>query len=123
VTVSGGTLQIGDGVTAGAGNVTAAQIVNNANVVLNRAGNYTFSSPISGTGLVEKAGTGVATFSGNSTHTGTTNINAGKVIVTSCSALGAVGSGTVNIASGAQLDIGGITPDNVANGFGAKEFF
>src|SRR6185503_12039945 len=107
---------IGDGVTAGGGNVTASQIVNNANVVLNRAGNYTFSSPISGTGLVEKNGAGVATLSGNSTHTGTTSINAGKVVVTNFSALGAVGEGTVNIASGGQLDLGGITPDNVANG-------
>jgi MYXO-CTERM domain-containing protein len=123
VTVSGGTLQIGDGVTAGGGNVTASQIVNNANVVLNRAGDFTFSTPISGNGLVEKIGTGVATFSGNSTHTGTTNINGGKVVVTNFGALGAVGEGTVNIASGAQLDIGGIAPDNVGGGFGDKEFF
>jgi autotransporter-associated beta strand protein len=118
----GSTLQIGNGVTAGLGNLTGP-IFNDGSVVLSRPDNYTLSNAISGNGSIQKLGAGVATFSGANTYTGGTTISTGRVIVSNFSALGQVGSGSVNIAAGAQLDLAAIPTENAAGGFGAKEFF
>ncbi len=79
---------------------------------------------ISGTGKISgstgltKNGTGTLTLGTANDFTGTTNINAGKVIVTDISASPAtsgLGSGNVNIASGATLQIG----DGTTSGAGS----
>ncbi len=64
-TVAGGTVQVGNGATAGTldGNVT---INAGATLLFNRSDTYTFAGSISGTGTVAKAGTGTLVLSGPS---------------------------------------------------------
>ena len=64
--------------------------------------NVTFASPLGGLGALAKSGAGKLTLSGISTYTGGTNVNAGTLAVTST---GRLGSGPINIASGATLDL------------------
>jgi autotransporter-associated beta strand protein len=111
-TVSAGTLQIGDGGTAGSltGNVT-----NNAALVFNRSDALTHSGVISGTGSLTQNGTDTLPLSGANTYTGTTTVNAGTLAVNgsitsattvnSGAILGGSGSvaGTVTVAAGATL--------------------
>ena len=83
-TVSTGTLQIGNGGTTGSLSASSA-ITNNATLTFKRtdaiAGGTNFSNTISGTGAVIQAGTGTVTFSGASSYTGTTTINAGTLVL------------------------------------------
>jgi fibronectin-binding autotransporter adhesin len=78
-TISGGTLQLGDGATslgALAGNVT-----NNANLIFADATTQTFGNQISGSGAVTKNGAGQLNLGGSSTntYTGITTVNAGTL--------------------------------------------
>ena len=64
--------------------------------------NVTFASPLSGPAPLGKSGTGTLTLSAVCTYTGGTNVNGGTVAVT---AAGRLGSGPINIAPGATLDL------------------
>ncbi|MDF1794852.1 MAG: DUF4347 domain-containing protein [Thalassobaculaceae bacterium] len=101
-TVNAGTLQVGDGGTAGSitGNVT-----NNATLAFDRADALTFSGVVSGTGTVTKAGAGTLTLSGTNTYTGDTTISAGTLKLSGGNAID--DDGTVNVAAGATLDLDG----------------
>jgi autotransporter-associated beta strand protein len=74
-----------------------------------------------GNGLI-KAGTGTLALNGANTFTGTVTINAGTVRVGNFGALGGNTATPIVVANNAQLDIGGITPANVAGGLGALQF-
>jgi autotransporter-associated beta strand protein len=112
-TVTAGTLQLGDGVTAGAalgsGTVTVSnggtlalnlvggesfsnKLTDNGQVMLAGANNYTVASPISGTGNLAASGTGTVTISGANTYTGGTQLNSGELSLGSAGALGSTGS-------------------------------
>ncbi len=84
-TISGGTLQLGDGGTSGA---VLGDIVNNAALVFNRSDDTSFAGVISGTGSVLKTGAGTLALTGTNTYSGGTSINQGTLQVTSASALG-----------------------------------
>ena len=56
------------------------------------------------------------TLSGVNSYSGTTDINAGTLKFSNFYALGSATGGAVNIASGATLDVGGITTANLAGG-------
>ncbi|WP_193760045.1 autotransporter-associated beta strand repeat-containing protein [Azorhizobium caulinodans] len=88
-TISAGTLQIGDGGTTGSitGNIT-----NNAALIFNRSDDLTYSGGISGTGTLQKAGSGKLTLTGNNSMTGLTTVSAGTLALTG----GMAGSVTVN---------------------------
>jgi autotransporter-associated beta strand protein len=75
-TISAGTLQLGNGGTSGSitGNIT-----NNAALAFNRTDNITYNGSVSGTGTVNKLGTGTTTLSGANTYTGSTTISAGTL--------------------------------------------
>jgi autotransporter-associated beta strand protein len=78
---------------------------------------------MTGGGLLQKVGNGTVTLpTANTGFTGQTLIDAGAVRVASFGALGS-GNASVTVAAGAQLDIGGLTAENIANGFAAKPFF
>ncbi|MDZ7618309.1 MAG: LamG-like jellyroll fold domain-containing protein [Patescibacteria group bacterium] len=106
-TISGGTLQVGEG--GADGTLGTGDIVNNASLVVNRTGTVTFDQSISGTGSLTKQGTGTLVLSGNNTYTGTTTISTGQLTVAHNNALGTTAGGTV-VAGNATLALqGGIT--------------
>ena len=78
--ISAGTLQVGNGGTAGT--LGIGDITNNAALVINRSDDLTFSKKITGTGSFTKAGTGSLTLSGANTYSGSTMVSAGTLTVT-----------------------------------------
>ena len=74
-TVSGGTLQLGDGTTAN-GNLVAS-ITNNAAMVIANPAAQTFNGMISGNGSLTKTATGTLVLSAPQTYTGPTAITGG----------------------------------------------
>ena len=75
-TITTGTLQIGNGGTAGS---LVSAITNNAALVFNRSDASTASGAISGTGTLTKLGAGTLTLTGASSYSGATNINVGTL--------------------------------------------
>ncbi|MXQ12251.1 autotransporter outer membrane beta-barrel domain-containing protein [Microvirga makkahensis] len=71
-----GTLQVGDGTTAG--DLTGA-VANNGTLIFNQPADYDYTGALSGTGSLVKYGPGVLTLSGNYTYTGATVIRGGTV--------------------------------------------
>jgi autotransporter-associated beta strand protein len=108
-TISGGTLQLGDGGSTGSLSTSSA-IVNNGTLSINRSNSVTqgtdFSgAAITGTGSFIQAGTGTTTLNAANTYSGTTTVSAGTLIASNANALGA---STGNItASGGTLNLGG----------------
>lgn len=105
-TISAGTLQVGNGGTAGSitGNVT-----NNATLAFNRSDALTFSGVVSGTGSLTKAGAGTLTLSGSNTYSGTTTVTGGTV---SIAADGNLGGDAVTLNGGTLAVTGATTVDN-----------
>ena len=77
-TVSGGTLQIGNGGTSGSIDGTSS-ITNNATLVYNRSDGGTLASAISGGGNLVTTGGGTFVVPVQHTYTGSTTINGGKL--------------------------------------------
>ncbi|MDP6636927.1 MAG: autotransporter-associated beta strand repeat-containing protein [Phycisphaerae bacterium] len=88
-TISGGTLQIGDGGTTSS---IAGDVTNNASLIFNRSNDLAFDGKIDGTGSVTKLGTGTLTLSGASSYSGGTTIEAGVLSISADNNLGAAGS-------------------------------
>ena len=96
-TVSAGTLQIGEG--GGSGNL-AGNILNNAALVFNHDGSFTYAGVISGNGTVSKIGDQVLTLTGNNTFTGLATISNGTLQIGSG---GTTGSIAANILDNTSL--------------------
>jgi autotransporter-associated beta strand protein len=79
MTLSAGTLQIGDGGTSGT--LGSGSVVNNATLNINRSNSVTLGNAISGTGAFNQNGTGTTVLTGTSTYSGATTINAGTLQV------------------------------------------
>jgi autotransporter-associated beta strand protein len=94
--VSGGTLQIGNGSTAGnvIGNIT-----NDAAIIINRSDNFTFSGNISGNGTLTKLGSNTLILTGNNTHTGGTSFSAGALQIGNGGTTGSISGNITNNAS------------------------
>jgi fibronectin-binding autotransporter adhesin len=90
-TVSGGTLQVGDGGTTGSivDNVTLS---NSAGIAFNRSDSLTFSASVTGTGSFTKLGAGTLTISGSNGFTGATTVAGGVLALGSANALPAAGN-------------------------------
>ena len=111
--------------------VAVSGSVNIAGATLRITGNTSasLSGPVNGASGNLVVGDGTTptnlTLSGTNGYSGTTTINSGSKLLVSganfSSQLGDVG-GAVNISGGGTLDIGGITTNNSAGGFGAKQF-
>ena len=105
VTISGGTLQVGN--NDAAGNLPSGSIIDNANLAYARSDSLTVNNTISGTGSVMQTGGSMLTLSGANTFTGNVVVtNSSTLIVGSSSALGG-GSGSIIVANGSTLDING----------------
>ena len=108
-TISGGTLQIGDGGTTGT--LPTNNIVNNAMLAFNHANNLSDSGIISGTGSVIQDGDGVTTMTKIHTYAGLTLINSGTLALIGTGSIS--NSSGISIASGATLDVIGRTNGNM----------
>ena len=93
LTISNGILQIGSGGTSGS--IANQTITNNAALVFNRSDNITLINSITGSGSVEKAGSGTLTLTGNNTYSGTTTISTGTLQIGAGGTSGTLGSGSV----------------------------
>jgi autotransporter-associated beta strand protein len=100
-TISGGTLQIGDGVTSGTGTlgIGTGVIVNNATLVLNRPDDFTVYNSMSGSGTTIKTNANIVTYDGTDTSTGPLVISQGTL------ALAGSVSAPISVASGAYFDV------------------
>ncbi|WKK20035.1 autotransporter outer membrane beta-barrel domain-containing protein [Achromobacter insolitus] len=75
-TISAGTLQLGNGGTAGA---ILGDVTNNGELAFNRSDALAFPGLISGSGVVNQMGTGTTILTANNTYTGGTTISAGTL--------------------------------------------
>ncbi len=95
-TISGGTLQIGNGGTTGS---VSGDIVDNASLSFSRSDSFTYGGDISGTGTIGKFGLGTLTLTGNTTTTGLTTVSVGSVQIGNGGTTGSI-SGNISLASG-----------------------
>ncbi|MBZ9942478.1 autotransporter-associated beta strand repeat-containing protein, partial [Mesorhizobium sp. BR1-1-13] len=107
-TISGGTLEVGNGAVAGA--LVTPTVTNNGTLAFNLNSNYAFGGLISGTGSVNKLGTGTTTLTGTNSHTGATNVNAGTLLIDGNQS---AATGQTNVATGATLGGTGIIGGSV----------
>ncbi|WP_168355893.1 autotransporter-associated beta strand repeat-containing protein [Sphingomonas gei] len=102
-TISGGTLQIGNGGTTGT--LGTGNVINNAALRFNRSNAYVVANRIQGTGTVTIGGTGPVRLSNLNTYTGATTILSGATLTIANSlALGSNASGTT-IQNGGTLEL------------------
>ena len=94
-TIAGGTLQIGDGTTAGS---IVGDVTNNAALVFDNGESdaTVFGGVISGTGTVAKQGAGTLTLTGANTYTGGTIIAAGTLRIGDGGTSGAIAGDVSN---------------------------
>lgn len=111
-TISGGTLQIGDGVTNGVGILPGGAITNNATMVFNRPDSYAVSQSIGGTGTIIKNTTNDLTFSAAATNAHNYQINGGRLLFSGGGNLSGVvsGSGLLENTAG-TLQLSGTSPN------------
>ncbi|WP_374407787.1 autotransporter-associated beta strand repeat-containing protein [Hydrogenophaga sp.] len=94
-TISGGTLQLGDG--GSFGKVGSGDVLNNGVLAFNRTVSLTVPNAISGTGSLTKATGNTITLTGANSYSGTTTISAGTLQVGSGGTSGTLGSGAVTV--------------------------
>jgi autotransporter-associated beta strand protein len=101
-TVSAGTLQVGNGATAGnLGNTPS--ITDNGTLIFNRSDNVAFSGPIPGSGGLVQQGAGTLTLTGVNTYQGNTAINAGSLVIGATAA--PTNSAALIVGVGTALDV------------------
>jgi autotransporter-associated beta strand protein len=98
-TINAGTLQLGNGGTAGAIEPTA-NIIDNAILAVNRSNTHFIGGVISGTGAFQQNGSGTTVFTNDNTYAGGTTINAGTLQLGNG---GTTGSIVGNVANGGTL--------------------
>ena len=107
----GGAITLGAGATIGstAGTLTLSSTVDNGGFILtlDGAGAITASGAISGAGALTKTGSGTALLNAANGYTGSTTVSGGTLQLGVNSALAS--STPVSIASGATLDVNGMT--------------
>jgi len=113
-TISGGTLQVGNG--GGTGALGTNNVVDNAALIYNLSASVVAPNTISGSGSLAKLGSGTLTFNNANSYTGGTTLSQGNFQVNNNSAFG---SGTIAANSGtntALIQLGnGITLTNAVN--------
>ena len=101
-TISAGTLQVGNGGTAGS-LVAGGAISDNGTLAFNHSDAVTLATTISGTGGFTQAGSGTLTLTGNNTYTGATTISAGTLQVGNGGTSGSLGTSTGAVVNNAAL--------------------
>jgi autotransporter-associated beta strand protein len=96
LTISSGTVQVGNGGTTGSLGSSTAPVTNNASLVINLSTNVSVAQNISGSGSLTDAGTATITLSGTNTYTGGTTIANGATILVANGSVNLPGSVTNN---------------------------
>jgi len=112
--INGGRVVLGSGNSLGTGVV----VINNAAAL--EIGAMTLANNVSGTGRIVKTGSGAGALTGANTHSGGVAIEGGSLAV---SGNGALGTGTVAIASGASLDYTNAATASFSNGLSGAGAF
>jgi autotransporter-associated beta strand protein len=102
-TISGGTLQLGNG---GANGSIIGNVIDNGVFAINRNDAFTFGGIISGTGAFNQIGTGSTTLTALETYSGLTTISAGTLALTGA---GSIANSSGVVANG-TFDISGVVP-------------
>ncbi|MCD1125452.1 autotransporter-associated beta strand repeat-containing protein [Jinshanibacter sp. LJY008] len=111
-TITSGTLQLGNGGTSGS---VIGNIADNGTLVFDRSNGHLYNDVISGTGNVVQQGSGTLFMNNNQTYQGTTDVNAGALVLLKESLLTSVN--TVSVAAGAELGgYGGVNGSVINNG-------
>jgi fibronectin-binding autotransporter adhesin len=101
-TISGGTLQLGNG---GATGSIIGDVIDNGAFAINRSDAFTFGGVISGTGAFNQIGTGSTTLTAIETYSGLTTISAGTLALTGA---GSIANSSGVIANGV-FDVSGVS--------------
>lgn len=103
--INAGTIELGDGVTVGAGSLGTGPITNNGVLIFNRPDALTINGSITGTGAITSNGTGATTILGSVTQSGAIALNGGGLVIGGGGNLsGAVtGTGFVTVNGGTML--------------------
>jgi fibronectin-binding autotransporter adhesin len=107
-TISGGTLQIGDG--GATGRLGSGSVVNNGALAFQRSGTLVVSANISGTGTVTQNGLGTLILSGSNSYTGATVLASGITVINGNNS---AATGDVTVQNGARLHGTGTIGGNV----------
>lgn len=100
-TLNTGSLQVGNGGTAG---TLAGNVADNTGLIFKRSDNLSYAGVISGGGTLTQTGTGTLTLDGDSSSfAGSTTVAAGTLVVGSVAGNGAALGGSVAVAAGATL--------------------
>ncbi len=121
-TISGGTLQLGNG---GASGSIFGNVLDNGLFAINRSNAFTFGAVISGSGAFEQRGIGTTTLTAKNAYTGATTVTAGTLTIASSGSIVSnvtnsatfINAGTVNgslINTGTVIN-SGIVTGNVSN--------
>ncbi len=96
-TISAGTLQLGNGGTAGS---ITGDVTDNGTLAVDRSDTYTFAGAISGSGSVSQIGAGTTILTGTNTYSGGTTVSSGILQVGDGSTTGSI---VGNVADNASL--------------------
>ncbi|MBW8721766.1 MAG: autotransporter-associated beta strand repeat-containing protein [Polaromonas sp.] len=100
-TITSGTVQVGDGGTTGS--LGTGAVTNNSSLMFRRSDSFTVGNQISGTGRIDKFGSGTLTLTGDNTYSGATVIQDGTVQVGDGTTTGSLGTGNVSIGNAALV--------------------
>jgi autotransporter-associated beta strand protein len=121
-TIKAGTLELGDGLTAGLGTLGTGAITNAGTLIFNRPDAFTIASMISSTGPIVKNGGAIALVSNAFNQTGPVTINGGGLTFGGGGSIGGAVSGSGILAvSGGVFELNGLdantyTGNTVVNG-------
>lgn len=115
-TITAGTLQVGNGATSGSleGNVT-----NNGILAFNRSDDITFNGTITGSGSLNKLGSGTTTLTGDSRYSGGTTIANGTLELGNGGTSGSIRGNVTNNGILAFNRADAVTFDGVISGVGS----
>jgi autotransporter-associated beta strand protein len=109
VTISGGTLQIGNSDTNG--NLPSGAIQDDGTLAFNRTNNISFANVINGSGSLSQIGSGRLTLTGANTYSGNTIVRNGTLTLTGA---GAISSGGLTSVRNGTLDVSAMTAPSLA---------
>ena len=95
-TIAAGTLQIGNGGTAGS---IQGNVANSGTLAFNHSDDVTFAGVISGSGSLVQKGTGTLILTGDNTYTGVTTVSSGTLQIGNGGTTGSIAGNVVNNAN------------------------